>query len=831
MIRPPRVLVLDQAPGVWGAQQYLLRLGASLRDIGFDVVLGGRPELDIAQEWAARGWPFASVRLPLTRSVRSGTNSRPHPALVLREVVRLVAGAGRIGYAARRAGAGVIVANGHAVHLEVAIAGRLVGLPTVLHLHEEMTHGVGQLLRGAAVRLATQTIAVSNAVADGLPKRLRERVRVIANGVDTDVFHPGTVSPDLRASMGVGADELCVVAVTRLDPEKRVQDLLEAMRTFTDRPDWHLTIVGSTSAYPEYEQSVRELAAQLLPGRVTFTGRRADVPDMLRTADLLVHAGVVEGMPLNLLEAQASGCPVVAYDVAGVGEAVAAGRTGLLAPAGSVAQLRAHVGTLLADARARTEMGAAAREYVAEFHSWPAQVQANADQLFKVLRREPLTTRTSAPKVVLANHWHDDNRGDSAISQGILTLLRQAAPECEVTVTTLGERGAAWPTAVRHLRRFWPDLQAVPSPLPTELRGRMKPRSRGVILVDASLWWMRLLPSVLGLIGLPGPSPWRRVIHGSDLVVLVGGSNIFDDRGVPGGLSVPRLATVLGPVVAANRAGTPVALLGHTLGPFSRRSGEALARRVLNGADLLVVREEKSTRVASDLGISAVEEAPDMAFAIEPELSEQVSEVLGTLPAAPGRILVLSARQHPTLGRSADQRLVQVFAAAARTLIHAGAVEGVAVVAHTMGPTPIEDDRPISRELAASLGDVPCVLVEADLTPAEMSAFYGAVAVVVGVRLHASILALNAGTPTFAVSYLTAKTQGVMTQVGLPDAVAEFATVSAGQLVDGVQALLAEPALRTTLQERADARRAELFRAAERWFAPLTERSKVAARG
>jgi colanic acid/amylovoran biosynthesis protein len=432
----------------------------------------------------------------------------------------------------------------------------------------------------------------------------------------------------------------------------------------------------------------------------------------------------------------------------------------------------------------------------------------------------------AGPRVLVANHWHDDNRGDSAITQGILTLLRSVAPDSRVTVTTLTESGALWEGSTRHLERFWPGLRAVPSPLPTELRGRPGERSKAVIAWDVLRWWARLLPA---LVRRGRRSPWQPHVERADLVVLVGGSNLFDDPGVPAVLSVPRLAEVLSPARAGACNGTPVLVLGHTLGPFTRRPAQRLARRALGAASRIVVREARSVALARELGLAA-EEAPDMAFAIVPQPSVAVDRMLAALPAAPRRTLVLSARQHPTLGAAENDRLVQVFAATARGLVADGTVDAVAVVPHTVGPTPIEDDRPISRQLLRALGGVPACLVDEDVSPAELSAFYGSVAAVVAVRLHAAILAVNAGTPTFAVAYLTAKTHGVMTQVGLPDAVGDFEAVTATQIGDEVRRQLGADGLRAELLERADRRRAALFAAARRWFAPLLDSGRPAAR-
>lgn len=433
-------------------------------------------------------------------------------------------------------------------------------------------------------------------------------------------------------------------------------------------------------------------------------------------------------------------------------------------------------------------------------------------------------------RVLLANHWHDDNRGDSAITEGILTLLHGAVPDARVTVTTLWEDGPLADGATRHLGAAAGAGAAVrPSPAPTELRGHRGERGRARTALDAARLVARSVPdAVAAAAGAPVRS-WRDVVAAHDAVVLVGGSNVFDDAGVPAVLGVPRLQAVLGPVQAAVRLGRPSLLLGHTLGPFAHAAGRRTARRMLAGADLAVVREARSVDVARSLGVRAVEEAPDLAFALEPVRTQRVDALLAGLPWDAARTLVLSVRSHPTR-RDADARLVAQFAAAARRLVAGGDLDGVAVVPHTVGPTPVEDDRPLSAALLAALDGVPAVLVPDDLAPGELSAFYGGAGAVVAVRLHAAILALNAGTPTYAVAYLTGKTHGVMAQVGLPDAVGEFTTVTAADVVAGVRAQVRDPGLRGRLAAAAVGRRARLRARAADWFAPLGAQVRAGVR-
>jgi glycosyltransferase involved in cell wall biosynthesis len=384
--RSLRVLVVDQAVGVWGAQQYLLRLAPLLRESGIELVLAGPRSLELHDVWCDRGFDAIDLDIPVDRSIRSA--GRPSLIGVAREarvglkVARMISNVvGSEDYDA-------IWANAHWVHADASLAGRLCRTPVVLHLHEEAAPGVGQLLRTAAVGICTNAVAVSQGVAAGLPEFAQRKTEVIPNGVDTQLMSPAPPHHRerlraLRGSLDVGDDDVMVLAATRLDPVKRIEDLIAVVHALDD-PRTRLVVAGSTSGYPEYADRVRGQAQTLLPGRVNFCGNREDMADMFRASDVVIHAGVVEGMPLGLLEAQSCGKPVVAYDVAGVPEAVIHTSTGFLAASRDVDGLRGALGKLVQAPALRAAMGAAARAHVLSHHRIETQAARNGALLKKL---------------------------------------------------------------------------------------------------------------------------------------------------------------------------------------------------------------------------------------------------------------------------------------------------------------------------------------------------------------------------------------------------------------------------------------------------------------
>lgn len=383
MKRRLRVLVLDQSRGVWGAQNYLLRLAPLMRERGVELVVASPSTLGLTQAWGEAGFEAVDLELPVDRNIR--VNGRPTLAGTLREGRAGLRTARKIAALARAGDYDAIWANAHWTHAEASVAGRICRRPVVLHLHEEAIPGVGQLLRTGAVAFATRTVSVCSAVAGDLPRFAQKRVCVIPNGVDTDKFSPASAEhlPGLqriRHELGVAADDVMVLAATRLDPSKRIEDLIQAVRPI-DHPRIKLVVAGATSEYPRYERAIRELAGDAPAGRVSFCGPRNDMAALCQASDIVIHAGVVEGMPLTLLEAQSCGKPVIAYDAAGVGEAVIDGRTGFLVTPYFVQGLRRMLVKLAADPALQAEMGAAARVYVLAHHRLKDQAERNVDVL------------------------------------------------------------------------------------------------------------------------------------------------------------------------------------------------------------------------------------------------------------------------------------------------------------------------------------------------------------------------------------------------------------------------------------------------------------------
>ncbi len=188
-------------------------------------------------------------------------------------------------------------------------------------------------------------------------------VEAIGNGVDPARFAPGSDDVARRAGLRTDFDtppEAVVIAVIgRLVAEKGYPELFEAMRGI----DAVLWVVGERleSDHAGAVDTDRIAGDPILGGRVRLLGYRADVPGILRAADIFTLPSHREGMPRSVIEAMMCALPVVGTDVRGTREEVVEGETGTLVPVNDPAALAAALDRLASDPGLRVRMGAAGR--------------------------------------------------------------------------------------------------------------------------------------------------------------------------------------------------------------------------------------------------------------------------------------------------------------------------------------------------------------------------------------------------------------------------------------------------------------------------------------
>jgi glycosyltransferase involved in cell wall biosynthesis len=272
------------------------------------------------------------------------------------------------------------------------VAARLAGVPVVVHtFHGHVLRGYfgpakTALYRWLERRLARGTdvlIAVSEAVKQDLVAlgvAPAEKIQVVPLGLPLELLSGTLPRGGLRVAAGVPDAAPLVGIVGRLVPIKDIPTFLDAAaQVHRERPDVHFAIVGDGELRASLERRAHELG---LAPCVHFYGWRDDMAPVYGDLDLVVNCSRNEGTPVALIEALASGRPVVATRVGGTPDVLGGGERGVLVPAGDAPALcRAILSTLGQPSPAHTQ---ASRTHVIEQYS-VGRLVSDIDQLYKRL--------------------------------------------------------------------------------------------------------------------------------------------------------------------------------------------------------------------------------------------------------------------------------------------------------------------------------------------------------------------------------------------------------------------------------------------------------------
>jgi glycosyltransferase involved in cell wall biosynthesis len=231
--------------------------------------------------------------------------------------------------------------------------------------------------------LSASTICVSAAVRDGLMRQYRfkpQKTLVVHNGVKASDYQPsGSDRLDTRKRLGIRADEILIITLARLAPQKGIDILLKAARKLLDQGHHFRWIVAGEG--PLRNDVADKIASSGLTGYVQLAGFQQDVRPYLQAADIFVLSSLREGLPLSILEAMASGLPCVVTNVGGNAEAVRHRHEGIVVSPGSVEELAEAIAHLLHNPDERERMSRLAQVRVREFFDIDTQMKKIGDTI------------------------------------------------------------------------------------------------------------------------------------------------------------------------------------------------------------------------------------------------------------------------------------------------------------------------------------------------------------------------------------------------------------------------------------------------------------------
>jgi glycosyltransferase involved in cell wall biosynthesis len=349
-----KILQVISSGGMYGAESVILNLARGLTAAGHPCVLGvfansPNPNLQLHQ-----------------RALEAGIPSYPFPCKGQLDPTAIR----RIRDLATETGADIIHTHGYKADVYTRMAMLDYGVPLVSTCHNWLDEHWRTRLYGVVDRYVLRSFPRVVAVSEEVRRRLLEagvppeRIRIIPNGID---LRPFKVERDSDPVDWCQDRPAVVGMVARLSAEKGVDLFLRAAAQVAGIISHaKFVVVGDGPDREELEALIDQL--RLRPF-VSMLGPRNDMPAQYASFDLLVSSSRKEGLPVAILEAMASGLPLVATAVGDVLNVVRNGETGILLPTGDPGPLASAIVDLLCDREKRRRLGSVARQLVESQYS------------------------------------------------------------------------------------------------------------------------------------------------------------------------------------------------------------------------------------------------------------------------------------------------------------------------------------------------------------------------------------------------------------------------------------------------------------------------------
>ncbi len=269
-----------------------------------------------------------------------------------------------------------------------SIAAKLAGIPIVHTEHTTSDYDNYHVKRWQVIEsILAQFTHTITTVCENVKKHMVEKsgissskIKVVYNAIDIDNFSVEIDKSKLMQDLSLDENCMTMGSVARFYKNKDHKTLLEAFGLALKQiPNLYLLLVGDGPLKPDIEKLADGLNVSK---NVRFLGNRRDIPQLLKVMDIFVLSSKREGLPIALLEAMASGVPVIVTDVDGNTEVVIDRETGLVVPSNNAEKLAKAIIKLLADKENADKMAENGKRFVEERFSFCNMVN-NYSQIYQ----------------------------------------------------------------------------------------------------------------------------------------------------------------------------------------------------------------------------------------------------------------------------------------------------------------------------------------------------------------------------------------------------------------------------------------------------------------
>ena len=230
------------------------------------------------------------------------------------------------------------------------------------------------------IKRASRIIAVSDFTRQELKKYYNvpeNRIRVIHNGVDTNKFQPAKDKQKIRNELGLSSNDIIILSVGRLYARKGLFTLIEAISTVAKQFKNVKLVISGKGQSDEMEKLYTHAKRLAMENNIIFTGYYPDqkLPKLYQAADIFAFSTFYEHHPFAVLEALATGLPVVTTTVGGIAETIETGKNGLLVKPFNSHQFADAILYLLKHPAEAAEIGVNARKTIVKQYDWSIVVK------------------------------------------------------------------------------------------------------------------------------------------------------------------------------------------------------------------------------------------------------------------------------------------------------------------------------------------------------------------------------------------------------------------------------------------------------------------------